>query len=434
LTVIVFLYKIKSMNLYAIPQNSLNGERGSIDEQKEPVNKWNKSQLFKLLHGLYHTKIPTMIWGNPGGGKTSTVKFLGKELKKETVIRSGNKSDPTDFSGVPYLKDENGEKTLIFSEPKYIQIMKDNPDGILFFDEITTCSPVIQVALLSIIQDCEFGEFKIPETIYRVAAGNYKNITGTHNMSLALMNRFCHIFYKTNIDFFMDGFVSGWKNYEKAKFLKYKDGKNQNDQDRIDKNENKYRLAVSNFVKEHPEFLDAFPADGVILDPQSPHEVAYPTPRSWDMVVKILSVLDENEPEYIEELIKGCIGDAAGTLFIKHIKNFIGLEIDIPGLVGKEKEFCLPANAQHDQVSQIMASMVFYLELNPKKYMELWIQVINVLHNASYDNLILKYLYSNLKHLRDSKTLDPKYVPEFKKRIPRELLDIISLEIIFKQE
>ena len=158
--------------------------------------------------------------------------------------------------------------------------MKGNPNGLLFFDEITTCSPVIQVALLSIIQDCQFGEFEIPKTIYRVAAGNYNNITGTHNMSLALMNRFCHIFYNMNIDFFMEGFVSGWKNYQRCKI--------NNAADQIDKTL-KYRLAVRNFVKQHPDFMNAFPTDGSVSDP---NEFAYPTPRSWEMVVKILSVLD----------------------------------------------------------------------------------------------------------------------------------------------
>jgi len=398
----------------------LINRRGSYEDDftakpEIPIDNWNKNQLFKLLFGLYHTKIPTMIWGNPGGGKTSTVKFLGKTLGKPTEIRSGNKSDPTDFSGIPYLidgKDENGDKTLKFSEPKYVQIMKGNPDGILFFDEITTCSPVIQVALLSIIQDCQFGEFEIPKTIYRVAAGNYNNITGTHNMSLALMNRFCHIFYNMDINFFMDGFVSGWQNYEQAKINK--------DEDIINKR-NKYRLAVVDFVKKQPEYLDAFPTDGAISDP---HEFAYPTPRSWEMVVEILSVLDENEqdkpedPDYIGELVKGCIGNTAGNFFIKFIKDYKGLEVDIPGFVGKEKEFRLPYPDRHDHVNQIMASVVYYLEHDPKKYMELWIQVINVIHNASFDNLIMKYLFSNIKHLLDSKTLDPKDIREFSKRIP----------------
>jgi hypothetical protein len=399
-----------------------------MTEQKQIMYDWNKSQLFKLLFGLYHTKIPTMIWGNPGGGKTSTVNFLGKTLGKQTEIRSGNKSDPTDFSGIPYLIDskvEDNGKILKFSEPKYVQIMKDNPDGILFFDEITTCSPVIQVALLSIIQDCQFGEFEIPKTIYRVAAGNYNNITGTHNMSLALMNRFCHIFYNMDLNFFTDGFISDFKNYEHAKI--------NNADEQINK-ENKYRLAVVNFVKQHPEYLDAFPVDGAVSDP---HEFAYPTPRSWEMTVKLLSVLDGNEPEYIKELVKGCIGESAGNFFINFIKDYKGLEIDIPSFVGKEDEFRLPYPDRHDHVSQIMASVVFYLEHDPKKYMELWIQVIKALHNenntygnyGSYNNLIMKYLYSNIKHLLDSKTIDSKDLHEFSKRIPcYNLLRITALE------
>jgi hypothetical protein len=388
------------------------------NKQEIPMDKWNRNQLFKLLYGLYHTKIPTMIWGNPGGGKTSTVSFLGGILSKTTEIRSGNKSDPTDFSGIPYLidgKDKDGGKTLKFSEPKYVQVMKNNPDGILFFDEITTCSPVIQVALLSIIQDCQFGEFEIPKTIYRVAAGNYNNITGTHNMSLALMNRFCHIFYEMNIDFFMDGFVSGWQNHEYAKI--------NNNEDQINKRL-KYRMAVVNFVKRNPMFLDAFPDNGSV---STPHEFAYPTPRSWEMVVEIMSVLDENEPEYVEELVKGCIGSDACNLFFNYIKEIKSLdEVDIPSFIGRESEFRLPYPDRHDHVSQTMASMVYYLEYDTKKYLELWIQVINVLHNenntygdyASYDSLIMKYLLSNLKLITSRKVIKPDDLKAFGERIP----------------
>jgi midasin (ATPase involved in ribosome maturation) len=129
-----FFYKIKFM-VNSRPSNKYPNKE---TEQNKLTRNWNKSQLFKLLYGLYHTKIPTMIWGNPGGGKTSTVKFLGKTLGQSTEIRSGNKSDPTDFSGIPYLIDVKGEedgKTLKFSEPKYVQIMKKNPNGILFFEK-----------------------------------------------------------------------------------------------------------------------------------------------------------------------------------------------------------------------------------------------------------------------------------------------------------
>ena len=395
-------------------------------QRKATMYNWNKNQLYKLLYGLYHTKVPTMIWGNPGGGKTSTINFLGNTLGMPTEIRSGNKSDPTDFSGIPYLIDgssEDGGKILKFSEPKYVQIMKGNPNGILFFDEITTCSPVIQVALLSIIQDCQFGEFEIPKSIYRVAAGNYNNITGTHNMSLALMNRFCHIFYDMDIEFFIDGFVSGWQNYERCKI--------NNTDDQVNK-VLKYRLAIATFVKQHPDFMNAFPTDGSVSDP---HEFAYPTPRSWEMVVKILSVLDTNEPEYTEELVRGCIGEGAGYFFLKFLQDDKGLEMDIPGFIGKEDKFRLPYPDRHDHVSQIMASMVYYLEHDPEKYMELWIQVLNVLHNkdntygnyGSYDNLIMKYLVSNIKLFLDREIIQPEELLKFSDRIPcYNLLGVVS--------
>ena len=70
--------------------------------------------------------------------------------------------------------------------------------------------------------------------------------------------------------------------------------------------------------------------------------------------------------------------------------------------------------------------MVYYLNQDPKKYMELWIQVINVLHNenntygkyGSYDSLIMKYLFANMKLLLESGMLQPSEIKEFSKRIP----------------
>jgi MoxR-like ATPase len=378
----------------------------------------SKNALFKLLHGLYHTKVPTMIWSDPGMGKTSTVKFVGRQLGVETEMRSGNKSDPTDFSGIPYLLDRqengnSGEKILNFSEPKYVRIMKNNPNGILFFDEITTCPPVIQSALLSIIQDCEFGEFSIPQTIFRVAAGNYNTVAGTHNMSLALMNRFCHIFYELDMEYFLDGFVSGWANYELAKI--------NTPAQQIDKVID-YRIKFANFLKENPMYIEGFPKDGTANN----KEVAYPTPRSWEMVVKILSVLDKNEPDYIEELVKGCVGEAAGTLFLKFIEKDKGLRLDIPRLAGREDKFVLPNPDRHDHVSQIMAAVVYYLEQNPKKYFNLWLRTLDLLHNengqfgdyAAYDNFIMKYLLANIKLLLKTKTIEPKDMKDLSKRIP----------------
>jgi hypothetical protein len=59
--------------------------------------------------------------------------------------------------------------------------------------------------------------------------------------------------------------------------------------------------------------------------------------------------------------------------------------------------------------------------------MELWIQVINVLHNNNYDSLIMKYLFPNVKLLFDSGTIKPAEVKEFSRRIPcYDLLGLVG--------
>jgi len=402
--------------------------------EKKVDIKLYKNQLFKLLYGMYHVRgdsskgdrgVPVMIWSNPGMGKTSTVEFLGKQLGVYTECRSGNKSDPVDFSGIPHMVGEGENKTVRYSLPQYAKNLTSNPDGILFLDELTTCTPVIQVALLSIIQDCKFGDFEIPKSVFRVAAGNYNNLTGTHTMSLALMNRFCHIHYNMDIDFFRDGFVSGWQNFEMPKINKK--------EDQVDKIL-KYKLAVANFLKEQPDFLNQMPEDGI----SNEYDVAYPTQRSWENAVKILAVLDENETGYIEELVKGVIGMDAGNFFMKFLQDYKGLGINIPDYADCPEKFRLPYPDRHDHVSQIMSSLVYYLNNEPQKYFELWVHVLNVLHNegekygkyASYDNFIMRFLFPNIKMLLETKTINPPTkLKELKNRIPcYNLLGLLTSE------
>jgi len=357
--------------------------------------------LSKLLLGLYAAKVPTMIWSDPGVGKTSTVKQIGEILNVPTVMRSGNKSDPTDFSGIPYLTGGDTNKEMRMSLPTYVKELDQAKNGILFFDEINTCPQQIQNALLSIIQDCQYSEFTIPRTTFRVAAGNYVETAGNRQMSAALANRFIHLFAEADVEYWCAGFISGFRNYEVPKINKL--GSEAQVQKLL-----KYRLAMVDFMKQHPDYLKMTPKEMINRE-----DVAYPSPRSWDNASVILSVLDENEPEFVNELICGVLGTQVGPLFLNFTANYKGLGIELEDYVGKETKFRLPDPDAHDQVSKIMASMVYYLGIDPKKYLPLWMQVINVLFNQdkkygnypSYRNLIMAYLGSNLTELVRKKVI-----------------------------
>ena len=385
------------------------------------------STLYKILYGLYQTKVPTMIWSNPGCGKTSTIKQLGRDLGVSTMLISGNKSDPTDFSGIPYLSEQRDSGGIVtgtimkYSEPKYVRVANKNPNSILFFDELTTCPAAIQTPLLSIIQDGEFGEFTIPDTTWRVAAGNYNNITGTHNMSLALMNRFVHIFYKADAEMFINGIVNDFSVQEKPIVNSPEDVVNKT---------LKYRLAVRNFIKDNPQYLDQFPEEGEINEP---NEVAYATPRSFELVTKIMAYLDENDRDYLEALIYGTIGEAVGQLFLTYLEDYTELNINLPQYLGKENEFVLRNPNRHDEVFQVVASMVYYLNVNPQRYFNLWVRVFNVVANKDkkygdypgYDNFIIKHIMQNINMLFQKGVLNGSKLASLKSKL--DCYDLINL-------
>jgi hypothetical protein len=402
-----------------------NKNETKMSKASNNVDNVNHSGLFKILYGMYYTKIPVMIYGDPGEGKTSTIKFLSNKLNIKNSIISGNKSDPTDINGVRYLedlayKDDEGliqhKKVMKIAIPQKFQVLIDNPDAILFIDEINTCPKMIKNALLGVIQDCDCGEFEIPNSIFRVAAGNYNTISGVTDTNLALTNRFCNIFYTMKLDFFREGVLSDWNNYDVPK-INSKD-------DQVDK-EIKYRLALCDFLKQQPDFFKGFPEGGEIVDPL---DVSYMTPRSWVNAIKILSVLDSNwvKPDgtydstgfdYLKELISGCVGFPAGNAFMKFLMDYKGLGVDMPYFSTHVKEFKLPFPNRMDHVYQIMGTLQYYFTRFPKEYYELWKQVLFVLHNRNdvtgednlygdyppYDALIIKYLYKNVCFLCNKK-------------------------------
>lgn len=381
-----------------------------------------KNTMYKLLFGLYHVGTPVMIWGPPGIGKSSVIVQLAKELGVPSLCKSANKSDPSDFEGLPII-DVNSvnDKIVRYIEPGYVKVCNQIKGSILFFDEITTCSRIIQNALLSIIQDCNFGEFKIPKETFRVAAGNYDNVAGCHGMGLAMQNRFCHLFCEPDLDSFIEGIKTDWK----SNTFDLPEINSKEDQT---KKEITYRILVGDFLKQNPTYFHNM-TEYVI----NKEDVAFPTPRSWENVIHILTVLDKNDIDYVEELVCGTIGKVAGQLFCNFVRKNKDISVDLTEFVGRESEFKLPHPDRHDEVSNIIASIVYFLEKDPKKYLDLWIRVMNVTANldhrygnyVGYNNYLMKFMKSCVKTLLNSGVVKPAELKNLKDKVePYSLMSV----------
>ena len=231
-----------------------------------------------------------MMWGPPGVGKSQAVRQIAKIIERET-----NKDvsitdvrlllfNPIDLRGIPTA---NADKTLaIWLKPQIFQ-MDENKDkiNILFLDEISAAPQSVQAAAYQITLDRVVGEHKLPDNCIVIAAGNrVTDKSVSFKMPKALANRLLHIE--------IEGSYESWNEWA------IKSGINEK---------------VVGYLASHPDRLFGF-------DPAR-DDLAFATPRSWEMVSNILNNID-GDVKKMYPLIAGLIGVGIAIEFMAWIKVF----------------------------------------------------------------------------------------------------------------
>ncbi|MDD6175998.1 MAG: MoxR family ATPase [Firmicutes bacterium] len=245
--------------------------------------------LSKAYISLVETKTPfkkfpsVMLWGPPGVGKSQGVREIAETIETRTSKRVAITDvrlllfNPVDLRGIPTA---NEDKTLaVWLKPKIFQMDdSDQTINILFLDEISAAPPSVQSAAYQIALDRTIGEHKLPDNCIVIAAGNrVTDKSVAYNMPKALANRLCH--------FEIRGDSASWHNWA------VKNGVHE---------------FVVGYLEYNPSALMRFDPTGTGL--------AFPTPRSWEMVSNILNTVSD-DPESVYPMIVGCIGHSAAGNF-----------------------------------------------------------------------------------------------------------------------
>ena len=162
-----------------------------------------KAQEF-LRHIALRLDKPTMVWGQPGVGKSQMAKQLADELGALFIDIRLSQYDSVDMRGIPGIKNGftcwNPPETLPFIGNPAFEQYADKPI-ILFFDEINSgADPVLAVAY-QLILDRAVGEHKLMPNVRIIAAGNRDGDKGvTRKMPQPLNNRFKHIEVGLDVD------------------------------------------------------------------------------------------------------------------------------------------------------------------------------------------------------------------------------------------
>lgn len=273
------------------------------------VNQLSAAYVALILGGAPLASFPSvMLWGAPGVGKSQGVHRIAERITEKTGKRVTITDvrlllfNPVDLRGIPTA---NADKTLaVWLRPKIFQ-MDDSPDliNILFLDEISAAPQSVQAAAYQITLDRTVGEHRLPDNCIVIAAGNrVTDRSVAFAMPKALANRLCHIE--------IVGDNASWQKWAVGAGINH---------------------VVRAFLERKPDMLMRF-------DP-SAEALAFPTPRSWEMVSNILNRVSDDVRE-VYPLIVGCIGEEAayelrafGDIYgkIPPIENiFAGTAIGVP--------------------------------------------------------------------------------------------------------
>lgn len=265
-----------------------------------------------------------MLWGPPGVGKSQAIRQIAKKIEtgsdKKVEITDVRLLlfNPIDLRGIPVA---NEDRTLaVWLKPKIFQM---NPDeeviNILFLDEISAAPQSVQAAAYQITLDRVVGEHKLPDNCIVIAAGNrVTDKSVSFKMPKALANRLLHIE--------IEGSFESWQKWAIQRGINDK---------------------VIGYLSFRNDRLFGFDA--------TDDNLAFPTPRSWEMVSSILNNVKDNVNE-VYPLISGLIGAGHAMEF----RTWCAVYAKLPNIEDVFKGIASKVPKEIDSIYALVSAMTAY--------------------------------------------------------------------------
>tara|TARA_R110000851_G_scaffold149970_2_gene290704 strand:+ start:2977 stop:4062 length:1086 start_codon:yes stop_codon:yes gene_type:complete len=255
----------------------------------------------KSIVRAFKKKRPIFMWGPPGIGKSDIIGQVANELGNSHLIDIRlSLWDPTDIKGMPYYSES--DNTMKWAPPAELpteEFAAQFDYVVVFLDEMNSAAPAVQAAAYQLVLNRRVGQYKLPDNVLLVAAGNRDADKGvTYRMPAPLANRFVHIELRVDFDDWFQWAVN-------------------NDQ---------HRDVVGYLTFAKKDLYD--------FDPRSPSR-AFATPRSWSFVSELL---EDDDDETTTDLISGSVGEGLAVKFMAHRKVASSMPNPTDILAGKVKE------------------------------------------------------------------------------------------------
>lgn len=245
-------------------------------------------KLPALLNYLYKLKMAAFIWGEPGVGKSDSVKQFAKDNSMQLEDIRLTQMDAPDLRGLQWVDETNGVTKSY--RPEFFPV--ENIPGVIFLDELTAAEPRMQATSYQLVLDRRIGPHILPDKWMVIGAGNSPEDGAiSYKMGSALSDRFVHINVEANPVDWMTWAI-----------------------------EHNIHPTVLSFIRVKPDYLTS------VQGQAKSNQLIAPSPRSWARVSEVMLKVEDKACNSI--LINGLVGDAAAVEF-KHTVEEIA---DLPSM------------------------------------------------------------------------------------------------------
>src|SRR5919202_4675450 len=97
----------------------------------------DQSTALEALSVAVAARVPVLLWGGPGTGKSSAVRDLATTMGWLCEVVIASIREPSDFAGLPVVADG----TVRFAPPRWAQRLGSAGRGVLFLGGVFTAPP-----------------------------------------------------------------------------------------------------------------------------------------------------------------------------------------------------------------------------------------------------------------------------------------------------
>jgi hypothetical protein len=239
----------------------------------------NATQLTSLLAETIPAKIPVLVQGAPGIGKSDVLTQAAADADADLILSHPAVSDPTDVKGLPWIvKGKHGDSAMFLPFGELERAISAKKTTVWFLDDLGQASPAVQASYMQLLLARQVNGHAISDHIVFVAATNRRtDRAGVSGILEPVKSRF-----GTIVELEPD--LDSWCNWA------------------IDHNVNPLLIA---FLRFKPDLLCKFSATNDLSNS--------PVPRTWSHVNRLLTL--SLTPTVQNVAIAGAVGEGAATEF-----------------------------------------------------------------------------------------------------------------------